>query len=94
MEMDRKPVAARRWYHWHEPGTTKEEKWLIFKLDLNILTYLCLVRLLAHKQPKPLAAANKTTLDADIQTFFVKYLDQTNVTNAFAAGMKNDLNMS
>ncbi|KAM3481652.1 hypothetical protein MY5147_000638 [Beauveria neobassiana] len=69
MELDRKPVAARRWYHWHEPGTTKEEKWLIFKLDLNILTYLCL-------------------------TFFVKYLDQTNVTNAFAAGMKNDLNMS
>lgn len=68
MELDRKPVAARRWYHWHEPGTTKEEKWLIFKLDLNILTYLCL-------------------------TFFVKYLDQTNVTNAFAAGMKNDLNM-
>lgn len=41
---NKKPVAARRWYHWYEPGTTKEEKWLIFKLDLNILTYLCLVR--------------------------------------------------
>ncbi|UNI23893.1 hypothetical protein JDV02_009685 [Purpureocillium takamizusanense] len=62
----RPPV--RRWFHWHEPGTTKEEKWLLFKLDLFILTYTCL-------------------------TFFVKYLDQTNVTNAYISGMKEDLDM-
>lgn len=35
--------SARRWWHWHEPGTTKEEKWLIFKLDFFILLYSCLV---------------------------------------------------
>ncbi|KAF4340444.1 major facilitator superfamily transporter [Fusarium beomiforme] len=59
---------ARRWWHWHEPGTRKEEKWLIFKLDAAILTYTCL-------------------------TFFVKYLDQTNITNAYVSGMKEDLNL-
>jgi hypothetical protein len=34
---------TRQWWHWHEPGTSKEEKWLIFKLDAAILTYTCLV---------------------------------------------------
>ncbi|CAG8925386.1 unnamed protein product [Penicillium salamii] len=64
-----KPIASeRRWWHWHEPGTTKEEKWLIFKLDFYILLYSCL-------------------------TFFIKYLDQTNVTNAYVSGMKEDLNL-
>ncbi|RAH65874.1 MFS general substrate transporter [Aspergillus aculeatinus CBS 121060] len=62
------PPAARRWWHWHEPGTTKEEKWLIFKLDFFILLYSCL-------------------------TFFIKYLDQTNVTNAYVSGMKEDLSL-
>lgn len=37
------PKPARRWWHWHEPGASKEEKWLIFKLDAAILTYTCLV---------------------------------------------------
>uniref|UniRef100_A0A0D2Y9Y8 Uncharacterized protein n=1 Tax=Fusarium oxysporum (strain Fo5176) TaxID=660025 RepID=A0A0D2Y9Y8_FUSOF len=59
---------TRRWWHWHEPGASKEEKWLIFKLDAAILTYTCL-------------------------TFFVKYLDQTNVTNAYVSGMKEDLDL-
>ena len=36
---------TRRWYHWHEPGTSAEEKRLIFKLDAFILTYTCLVSL-------------------------------------------------
>lgn len=36
---------TRRWYHWHEPGTSTEEKRLIFKLDAFILTYTCLVSL-------------------------------------------------
>ncbi|KAF4438152.1 hypothetical protein F53441_12844 [Fusarium austroafricanum] len=62
------PKQARRWWHWHEPGASKEEKWLIFKLDAAILTYTCL-------------------------TFFVKYLDQTNITNAYVSGMKEDLNL-
>ncbi|KAE8141391.1 major facilitator superfamily domain-containing protein [Aspergillus pseudotamarii] len=35
-------VCIRRWFSWHEPNTTKEEKWLIFKLDFFILLYTCL----------------------------------------------------
>ncbi|KGO77033.1 Major facilitator superfamily domain, general substrate transporter [Penicillium italicum] len=62
------PLPRRRWWQWHEPGTSKEEKWLIFKLDFFILSYSCL-------------------------TFFIKYLDQTNVTNAYVSGMKEDLKL-
>ncbi|CAG7918511.1 unnamed protein product [Penicillium olsonii] len=32
----------RSFFRWHEPGTSKEEKRLIFKLDVFILTYTCL----------------------------------------------------
>ncbi|KAJ5584268.1 major facilitator superfamily domain-containing protein [Penicillium hispanicum] len=64
----RKVSGFGRLFQWHEPGTSKEEKWLIFKLDFFILLYTCL-------------------------TFFVKYLDQTNVTNAYVSGMKEDLNL-
>ncbi|EKG18412.1 Methyltransferase type 11 [Macrophomina phaseolina MS6] len=54
--------------HWHEPGTSKEEKWLIRKLDIFILTYSCLC-------------------------FFIKYLDQTNISNAYVSGMKEELGL-
>lgn len=30
------------WFHWHEPGTSPEEKRLIFKLDWFLLSYSCL----------------------------------------------------
>lgn len=47
---DEKPAPApqpaeagiRRWFHWHEPGTSAEEKRLIFKLDWFLLSYSCL----------------------------------------------------
>lgn len=35
-------TEGRRWFHWHEPNTSKEEKKLIFKLDWFILSYSCL----------------------------------------------------
>ncbi|KAL2855960.1 alpha/beta-hydrolase [Aspergillus pseudoustus] len=56
----------RRFFQWHEPGTSKAEKWLIFKLDWFLLSFSCLC-------------------------FFVKQLDQNNVTNAYASGMSADL---
>ncbi len=34
--------ASRRWFHWHEPGTSAAEKRLILKLDWFILSYSCL----------------------------------------------------
>lgn len=36
-------LLIRRWYHWHEPGTSKAEKRLVRKLDFFILLYTCLV---------------------------------------------------
>lgn len=40
--MSSKRAAKPSLLHWHEPGTSKEEKWLIRKLDIFILTYSCL----------------------------------------------------
>lgn len=31
------------WFRWYEPGTSTEEKRVINKLDLFILSYTCLV---------------------------------------------------
>ena len=56
----------RGWFHWHEPGTSKQEKRLIFKLDWFLLSYGCLC-------------------------FFNKYLDQTNISNAYVSGMQEEL---
>ncbi|KAL2418049.1 MFS transporter PfmaC [Exophiala dermatitidis] len=33
---------AQGWFHWHEPGASREEKKLILKLDFFLLTYSCL----------------------------------------------------
>ncbi|OXG13285.1 hypothetical protein C367_06168 [Cryptococcus neoformans Ze90-1] len=66
------PQPERYWhrlFRWHEVGTSPEEKWLIRKLDIFILSYACL-------------------------TFFIKYVDQSNVTNAYVSGMRNDLHLS
>lgn len=30
------------WLHWHEPGTSAEEKKLLFKLDWFLLSFSCL----------------------------------------------------
>lgn len=38
------PAAGKdQWFHWHEPGTSKEEKKLIFKLDWFLLSFACLL---------------------------------------------------
>ncbi|TDZ24722.1 hypothetical protein Cob_v002383 [Colletotrichum orbiculare MAFF 240422] len=34
---------ASGWFHWHEPGTSPEEKRLIFKLDFVLLSFSCLM---------------------------------------------------
>lgn len=61
-------TSTRKLFQWYEPGTSKREKVLIFKLDFFLLTYSC-------------------------AAFFLKYLDQTNVNNAYVSGMKEDLGL-
>lgn len=34
--------TKKKWFHWHEPGTSKADKKLIFKLDWFLLSYSCL----------------------------------------------------
>ncbi|KAM0330762.1 hypothetical protein ACHAQA_003716 [Verticillium albo-atrum] len=40
---DEKVTGLKRFFRWHEPGTSKEEKRLIFKLDWFLLSYSCLM---------------------------------------------------
>lgn len=54
------------WLHWHEPGTSKADKKLIFKLDFFLLSFSCLY-------------------------FFIKQLDQNNISNAYVSGMQEEL---
>lgn len=37
------PPQEAGWFHWHEPGTSPEEKKLIFKLDWFLLSFGCLM---------------------------------------------------
>ncbi|KAI4742852.1 MFS general substrate transporter [Aureobasidium sp. EXF-12298] len=57
----------RKWYHWYHPSDTKEERKLIAKLDVRIVSYAFV-------------------------TYWAKYLDQSNINNAYASGMSEDLN--
>ncbi|KAK1710769.1 major facilitator superfamily transporter [Colletotrichum lupini] len=71
-ETDTKPEPPQQpefagWFHWHEPGTSPEEKKLIFKLDWFLLSFSCLM-------------------------FFIKQLDQNNISNAYVSGMSEELN--
>ncbi|KAH7310785.1 major facilitator superfamily domain-containing protein [Stachybotrys elegans] len=65
---DTKMVTGEQagWFHWHEPGTSAEEKRLLFKLDWYLLSFSCLM-------------------------YFVKQLDQNNVSNAYVSGMSEEL---
>ncbi|KAF7557574.1 hypothetical protein G7Z17_g606 [Cylindrodendrum hubeiense] len=60
------PAAEAKFWHWHEPGTSPEEKKLIFKLDWFLLSFGCLM-------------------------FFIKQLDQNNISNAYVSGMSEEL---
>lgn len=35
--------SQRKWYQWHEPGTSRAEKILLQKLDWSILLFVSLV---------------------------------------------------
>ncbi|KAF2170567.1 hypothetical protein M409DRAFT_64257 [Zasmidium cellare ATCC 36951] len=55
-------------FNWYPGEYPKEEKKLLFKLDVSILVFACLC-------------------------FFVKYLDQTNISNAYVSGLKEEFDL-
>lgn len=57
-EADRDPAPAKSsFFQWHEPGTSKEEKRLIFKLDWFLLSFSCLVYFLKQLDQNNVANA-------------------------------------
>lgn len=49
--------TVRGFFHWHEPGTSKEEKKLIFKIDFYLLTFSCLMYFLKQLDQNNVANA-------------------------------------
>lgn len=51
-KLDAVEESQSGWLHWHEPGTSEEEKRLLFKLDWFLLSFSCLTYFI--KQVRPL----------------------------------------
>ncbi|KAF7157596.1 hypothetical protein CNMCM5623_001970 [Aspergillus felis] len=76
----------RKWisYIWDTFDKSPEERRLLFKLDTAILTFASL------GSTSTLNPVITLTVD---EGYFIKYLDQVNINNAFVSGMKEDLGM-
>ncbi|KAJ6164677.1 hypothetical protein N7470_003349 [Penicillium chermesinum] len=84
--------TKRRWvsYIWDTFDKSPEERRLIFKLDCAILTFASL----GKKTPSSYQASASINQRLRRQSgYFIKYLDQINLNNAFVSGMKEDLGM-
>ncbi|KAL0262485.1 hypothetical protein SLS55_001453 [Diplodia seriata] len=73
------------WYPSHYPA---QERKLLFKLDLSILIFACLCCELLFLPPR-LCDPFLTV----VPEVFTKYLDQSNISNAYTSGMKEDLGL-
>ncbi|KAL1643114.1 hypothetical protein SLS58_005083 [Diplodia intermedia] len=73
------------WYPSHYPA---EERKLLFKLDLSILIFACLCCEFLFLPPR-LCDPFLTV----VPEVFTKYLDQSNISNAYTSGMKEDLGL-
>lgn len=68
-------IKPRRWYQikWFQDYDTAEERKLIVKLDLLIVPYVFLVSV-------PQMIAISSTLTRHLQAYWVKYIDQANIS--------------
>lgn len=55
----------RGWFHWHEPGTSKEEKKLIFKLDWFLLSFGCLLFFVKQVSAPPTGYISNTIANSN-----------------------------
>ncbi|EDP53559.1 hypothetical protein AFUB_047410 [Aspergillus fumigatus A1163] len=78
--------SKRKWlsYIWDTLDKSPEERKLLFKLDTAILTFASL---------GSTSTVNLVAKLTVMQGYFIKYLDQVNINNAFVSGMKEDLNL-
>ncbi|KAH1720789.1 hypothetical protein KXX40_001939 [Aspergillus fumigatus] len=79
-------LSKRKWlsYIWDTLDKSPEERKLLFKLDTAILTFASL---------GSTSTVNLVAKLTVMQGYFIKYLDQVNINNAFVSGMKEDLNL-
>lgn len=78
------------WFHWHEPGTCREEKRLIFKIDVFLLSYSCLMFFI--KQVRSDASMTGTPRrPPELTERNAAQLDQNNISNAYVSGMSDEL---
>lgn len=75
-------APKRKWvsYIWDTFDKSPEERRLMFKLDSAILTFASLGGL------SFVLFYDRVKIDGDIG-YFIKYLDQININNAFVSGM-------
>jgi ACS family pantothenate transporter-like MFS transporter len=73
-------VSRKRWvsYLWDTLDKPKEERRFLFKLDAALLTYACLGKS---------TLMSKSYCSCLLLGFFIKFLDQVNINNAFVSGM-------
>ncbi|KAH1283315.1 hypothetical protein KXV81_004202 [Aspergillus fumigatus] len=78
--------SKRKWlsYIWDTLDKSPEERKLLFKLDTAILTFASL---------GSTSTVNLVAKLTVMQGYFIKYLDQVNINNAFVSGMKEDLSL-
>lgn len=72
-------------FNWYPSSYPLEERKLLFKLDVSILVFACLCCKLYLWTSLP---EDRLTISV-----FVKFLDQTNITNAYVSGLKEDFGL-
>ncbi|MCJ1401789.1 hypothetical protein MMC11_005006 [Xylographa trunciseda] len=86
--------VKRKWqsYIWDSLDKSPAERRFLFKLDGALLTFACLGEYETLVLLSSIGASRLT--DGPLPGYFVKYLDQANVNNAFVSGMKEDLSLN
>lgn len=72
-------------FNWYPSSYPLEERKLLFKLDVSILVFACLC---CKSYPGADLTARRL-----IELVFVKFLDQTNINNAYVSGLKEDFGL-
>jgi hypothetical protein len=81
-----KPIRTWKGHIWDTFDLPKDQRKLLFKLDAFILTFASVSILKMSKN-------NNHSYTVAKIGYFLKNLDQYNVTNAFLSGMEEDLSM-
>jgi len=80
--IDAEPKRKWQSYIWDSLGKSPEERHFLFKLDLAVLTFASLGEI-----GEEACLGWQRNTDHAHTGYFIKYLDQNNINNAFVSGM-------